>query len=124
MMWAVSSLVLTTVSYFLTEHPVDHTAIPTLKQVIEYVKQLSGQQVSFQIEIKTDPEHPDHTFSPRILAQAVAKILKEEGVVGHAVVQAFDYRCLLELQKINPEITTVYLTAQENEPKMRSDDET
>lgn len=107
---------------FPYQYPIDHTPIPTLKQVIQYVKQLAGDKVAFQIEIKTDPEYPDHTASPKIFVDAIAKILQEENIITHTVIQAFDYRCLLELQKINSEIITAYLTDKDGEIKMYSKD--
>ena len=50
---------------FTSQWPVNNTHIPTLKQVIDYVKQRAGSQVGFQIEIKTDPAHPNSTYTPK-----------------------------------------------------------
>lgn len=107
---------------FPYQYAVDHTYIPTLKQVIDYVKQASGNQIAFQIEIKTDPTLPQLTASPRVFAEAIAQILQDEDIVERTIIQAFDYRCLLELQKINPKITTAYLTAYEEESNLYSSD--
>lgn len=95
---------------FSSQIAMDYTPIPTLKEVITAVKKYGGEHVRFQIEIKTNPEYPTWTFTPKEFAEAVAKILCEENIVHRTEIQAFDYRCLLELQNINPEIATAYLT--------------
>lgn len=97
---------------FSSQYPVDHTTIPTLKQVIKLAKKNIKDQIIFQIEIKTNPEAPRYTFSPKEFAEGVAKIILEEDIVERTQVQAFDYRCLLELQKIHPEIHTAFLTSE------------
>lgn len=106
--------------YFPHQKAVDHTKIPSLKQVINYVKQMGGDDVGFQIEIKTDPTQPELTFTPEKLAQALATVLEEEGIVNRTEVQAFDFRCLLAIQKINPHIITAYLTDKDTSKEMRS----
>lgn len=84
---------------FSDQYSIPHTRIPTLREVIHYVKKNAGKKVSFQIEIKTAPGKPNWSYSPEKLATELAKILKEEGIVNRTEVQAFDFRCLLALQK-------------------------
>ena len=107
---------------FASQYPVDHTHIPTLKQVIDYVKSVAGDRVGFQIEIKTDPTHPEWSFSPKKLATALAKLMQQEGIVNRTEVQAYDWRCLLAIQKINPKIVTAYLTDELIVKSMSSSD--
>lgn len=97
---------------FPSQYPIDQVSIPTLKQVIQQVKQTGNDQIIFQIEIKTNPEEPRYTFSPKEFAEGVSKIILEEDILARTQVQAFDYRCLLELQKIHPEIHTAFLTSE------------
>lgn len=108
--------------YFPQQKPMDGTRIPTLKEVIEYVKAAAGDRVGFQIEIKTDPSRPDDTYSPREMAAAVAKVVAEEGITDRTQVQSFDWRNLLALQEINPKIATAYLTDTIRENLMRDED--
>lgn len=105
---------------FSQQQPVAHTYIPTLKEVIEFVKNTGGDRIGFQIEIKTDPTKPDDTYSPQEFAAAVAKVIEEEGIANRTQVQAFDWRCLLALQKINPHIATAYLTSADQEKLMKN----
>lgn len=105
---------------FSHQRSVDNTPIPTLQQVIEYVKKTSGNKVGFQIEIKTDPTYPEQSGSPEELAKAVADVVAKEHVEDRTQVQAFDWRCLLALQKINPKIATAYLTEEDFEVPMQN----
>ncbi|OAJ33892.1 Glycerophosphoryl diester phosphodiesterase precursor [Piscirickettsiaceae bacterium NZ-RLO1] len=106
---------------FSEQYPVQHTKIPTLKYVIQYVKAIAGEKVGFQIEIKTDPAHPHQSATPKQFATALAKLLKAEGIIDRTEVQAFDWPCLIALQKINPNIKTAYLTEAASNKQMTSD---
>ncbi|MBF0208800.1 MAG: glycerophosphodiester phosphodiesterase, partial [Oligoflexia bacterium] len=55
------------------------------------------------------------TFSPAEFAQAIYKVLKEEKIVDRSEVQAFDFRCLQELRKLDSKIHLAYLTEADNE---------
>jgi len=97
-------------SYFPNQFPRKFAKIPTLKEVIEYVKKIAGDKVGFQIEIKNDPAKPDMSATPEEYAEALYKLLKEEKVLNRSEIQAFDWRCLIALQKLDPDIKTAYLT--------------
>lgn len=103
---------------FPHQKAVDGTQIPTLKQVVDYVKKTAGDRVGFQIEIKNDPTHPEDTFSPEVLAAGLAKVIEEEGIVDRTQVQAYDWRALVAIQKMNPKIATAYITDQDQEKLM------
>lgn len=99
--------------YFPLQQSYNHTSIPTLKEVIAFVKAKAGNKVGFQIEIKTDPLHPALTYSPQEIAKELANIIHEENIADRTQVQAFDWRCLLALQQIDSRIATAYLTDTE-----------
>ncbi len=102
--------------FFPAQVGMDGITMPTLREVIRYVNNKTKNQVGFQIEFKTDPEHTDWTYTPAEFAAAVNKILKEENIESNCEIQSFDWRCLYELQKLNPLIKTAYLTEWDNEP--------
>jgi len=102
--------------FFPGQIGMDGVTMPTLREVIRYVKSKTNNKVGFQIEFKTDPEKPDWTYTPAEFASAVYNILKEENIVSHCEIQSFDWRCLYEIQKLNPLIKTAYLTEWDNEP--------
>ena len=102
--------------FFPAQVGMDGVTMPTLREVIRYVLGKTRNKVGFQIEFKTDPEHPDWTYTPAEFAAALLRILREENIVGNCEIQSFDWRCLYELQKLEPLIKTAYLTEWDNEP--------
>ena len=102
--------------WFPAQVGMDGVRMPTLTEVIQYVNNKTNRNVGFQIEFKTDPEHTDWTYTPAEFAAAVYTILKEENIERNCEIQSFDWRCLYELQKLNPLIKTAYLTEWDNEP--------
>ncbi len=77
---------------------------------------MTGGKVGFQIEFKTDPTHHDWTYTPKEFAAALYEVLQEEGITRDCEIQSFDWRCLYELQKLDPDVATAYLTEWDNEP--------
>ena len=97
-------------SYFPVQQSCPFARIPLLQEAIEYVHKHAGSTIGFQIEIKTNPAHPHLSATPEKLATAVATLLKKTNITQRTEVQAFDYRCLLELRQLNPMIKAAYLT--------------
>jgi glycerophosphoryl diester phosphodiesterase len=102
--------------YFPDQTPIDGTHMPTLREVIRYVNRTTNNHVGFQIEMKTDPTHPSMSADPKVFAKALYKVMTEENALDRCEIQAFDFRCLDELQKLNPHVKSAYLTSRENEP--------
>lgn len=102
-------------SFFPYQKPISFTPIPTLTDVVDCVKKIAGDHVGFQIEIKTDPNHPELTATPKQFAKAVYTFLKEADILNRTEVQAFDWRCLIELNKLDPSIKTAYLSDRTTE---------
>jgi glycerophosphoryl diester phosphodiesterase len=101
--------------FFPDQRPVDGTHMPTLLEVIHYVNRITKNKVGFQIEMKTDPAHPEYSEDAATFAKALYKILKDEKIMNRAEIQAFDFKCLQELNKLNPKVKTAYLTSRDNE---------
>jgi glycerophosphoryl diester phosphodiesterase len=97
-------------SYFPYQRSVDLTPIPTLKEVVQFVKKIAGDKVGFQIEIKNDPTQPELTASPKDFAKALYQLMTEENISDRAEIQAFDWRCLIEINKLDKHVKTAYLT--------------
>ena len=100
--------------FFPDQLSVDGTRMPLLRDVVRYVNKTSNGEVGFQIEMKTDPG-AEYSPDPKIFARALYKILKEENILDRAEIQAFDFRCLYELQKLDSRVKTAYLTSRDNE---------
>ncbi len=71
----------------------------------------NAMQVRFNIETKINPrkQFADRTIAPAPFAEAVAKVIKNEGLIPRADIQSFDFRTLLHVHKTFPTIRTVFL---------------
>jgi len=97
-------------SYFPYQQAIDPTPIPTLSEIVQFVKKTAGDKVGFEIEIKNDPTKPELTVSPKDFAQALYQLITEEGINDRTEIQASDWRCLIELRKLDKNIKTAYLS--------------
>ena len=92
--------------------PVDGERIPTLREVIRLHKKQCDTATQLWIEIKTTPEKPDLTPAPQAVSEILVKILREEKITDRARILSFDWRNLVYVQKIAPDISTVYLSLE------------
>jgi glycerophosphoryl diester phosphodiesterase len=86
--------------------------IPTLAEVFALVRRSGDTHVRLNIETKIDPNHPDEAPDPGHFVAAVLDLLRLEKFSDRVMIQSFDWRTLLLIQKQAPEIPTVYLTQQ------------
>ena len=92
---------------FPEQKPVDGQRFPTLAEFFA----LSGH-ARFNIEIKTDPNKPDLTIDPARFAVLTVEAIRKARVAERTTVQSFDWRGLLEVRKLAPEIATGCLTIE------------
>jgi glycerophosphoryl diester phosphodiesterase len=92
------------------QEPVDGERVPTLDQVIELMKNHCSQATEIWVEIKTNPEKPALTPAPETVADAVVQVLRKQRFEGRGRILSFDWRALVHVQKIAPDIPTVYLS--------------
>ncbi len=76
------------------------------------MKRAGDSQVRFAIETKLDPDHPGETLAPEPFARAVVDEIRKAGMATRSQILSFDWRTLQVVQKIAPEIQTVYLSIQ------------
>ncbi|MCP3476227.1 glycerophosphodiester phosphodiesterase [Bradyrhizobium sp. CCGUVB1N3] len=97
---------------FSEQRAVQGTRIPTLKQVFALVEKSGNTRVRFNIETKIDPNHPDESLDPQAFVARLLGVIDAAGFSGRVMIQSFDWRTLLLVQKQAPKIPTVYLTLQ------------
>jgi glycerophosphoryl diester phosphodiesterase len=97
---------------FPDQKPVDGTRIPTLAEVFALVRQSGADHVRFNIETKLTPASGEETADPDTFAAAVAQAARGAGLTARVAVQSFDWRTLMALRRIAPEIPRVCLTLQ------------
>jgi len=91
---------------------VSGTRIPTLAEVFSLVRRSGDSHVRLNIETKIDPTHPHESLDPEHFVTAVLALLRREHFSDRVMIESFDWRTLLLVQKQAPEIPTVYLTQQ------------
>ena len=94
------------------QQPVDGERIPTLGEVISSVEATCDPATQLWIEIKTNPEKPDFTPAPETVANAVVQLLNKRNFSERVRILSFDWRSLAQVQKIAPNIATVYLSLE------------
>lgn len=86
---------------FPTQHPVPGTRIPTLDEVLA----LSSQgNFEYNIETKSFPDHPEYTPAPEVFARMMLDAIRKHGLEARCIVQSFDFRTLLAMNRLAPEI--------------------
>ncbi len=98
---------------FPDQAPIDGARIPRLADLFDLVKRSGDNTVRFAIETKLRPDKPDETPLPEAFARAVVEEIRKAGLAARSQILSFDWRSLQVVQKIAPEIETVYLTAQQ-----------
>jgi glycerophosphoryl diester phosphodiesterase len=97
---------------FPEQRPLDSALIPPLADVFALVAHRQAHHVRFNIETKITPTSGDETPGPEVFAAAIVKAVREAGLVSRVSVQSFDWRTLMALRRIAPEIERVCLTAE------------
>lgn len=96
---------------FPEQRPVDKTPIPTLAELFDLV-QATARPVRLNIETKLNPERPDEAPAPDAFAAAVVAAVRAAGLEARVTVQSFDWRTVLAVRKLAPQIETACLTIE------------
>lgn len=98
---------------FPAQVPADGSVVPRLSQVFELARKAGDRKVRFSIETKLSPLAPGEAPAPEPFARAVVSEIRRHGMARRSSIQSFDWRTLQVVQRVAPEIETVYLTAQQ-----------
>ena len=88
------------------------TRIPTVAEVFSLVRRSGDQHVRLNIETKIDPTHPEESPRPERFVSTVLQLLRRENFTQRVMIESFDWRSLLLVQKQAPTVPTVYLTQE------------
>jgi glycerophosphoryl diester phosphodiesterase len=95
---------------FPHQRPADGAVPPTLAEVIALVRRSGNERVRLNVETKTSPLRPEETPGPEAMVDAILGVLRTERFLDRVIVQSFDWRTLLVVQRVAPGIPTAYLT--------------
>jgi glycerophosphoryl diester phosphodiesterase len=100
-------------SRFSQQRPMDGARIPTLAEIFGLVRRTGAGHVRFNIETKITPTSGTEVPPPEIFAGTVARAIQAAGLTARATVQSFDWRTLVVLRRVAPEIERVCLTSEQ-----------
>ncbi len=88
----------------------DGERYPTLAELVALTKSAGKPSVRFNLETKIVPDAPDLTPDPAAFARATVEAVKRADIAGRTTIQSFDWRSLVEVKKLAPELETACLT--------------
>jgi len=94
---------------FPQQRPADGQRFPTLAEVFALG---TGKPVRFNIETKITPDSRAETPEPTTFARLVMAAVHRAGMESRVTVQSFDWRTLVALKKLAPDIETSCLTIE------------
>ncbi len=95
---------------FPQQRAIDGQRFPTLAELF-MLADTSGKTPRFNIETKLEPGKPQQTPGPEAFARLVVDAVRQAGIAARTTVQSFDWRTLLIVKQLAPEIETVCLTS-------------
>src|SRR6185312_928946 len=93
---------------FPDQRPHEGARIPSLEAVLTALP-----TARFNIEIKTDPRHPDHTVDPAALADAVLAVVDRADAARRIMIESFDWRGPRHIRRIRPTVRLAWLTRRD-----------
>ncbi|MBE0548996.1 MAG: glycerophosphodiester phosphodiesterase [Rubrivivax sp.] len=99
---------------YAEQQAIDGTRIPRLSELFALVRRLDKQRIRFAIETKLSPLAPGETPPAEAFATALVDEIRQAGMQQRVQILSFDWRTLQVVQRIAPEMPTVYLTAQQD----------
>ncbi|HVO90524.1 MAG TPA: glycerophosphodiester phosphodiesterase [Casimicrobiaceae bacterium] len=96
---------------FPRQKPSDGERIPTLQALIDMVK-AAERPIRLNLETKLTPEAPDDAPAPEAFARLVVDQLQAAGVAARVTIQSFDWRTLVAVKRMAPNLRTSCLTIE------------
>ncbi len=92
---------------FATQMTIPGTRMPTLDEVFQLARRGS---FDYNIETKSFPDKPQYTPSPEEFVRRVLEKIREYKLERRIILQSFDFRTLVAMRKVAPEIRLSALT--------------
>ena len=96
---------------FPLQQPADGQRFPTLAELFA-LAQASAKSVRFNLETKITPTSGGETPDPKTFAKLTVDAIRKAGLAARVTVQSFDWRTLLEVKQLAPDIETACLTIE------------
>lgn len=102
-------------SGFPEQKGVDGARVPTLIEVFDLVRRTGAEHVRFNIETKLTPTSDVADANVERFAARVVKTVRDAGMAERVTIQSFDWRTLMVVKRIAPEIEIACLTTERGE---------
>jgi glycerophosphoryl diester phosphodiesterase len=96
---------------FPEQKPSDGERFPTLAALFALVT-ASGRDVRLNLETKLSPDEPDNAPAPDEFARLVVDAVQAAGMRTRVTIQSFDWRTLVAVKHLAPDIPTSCLTIE------------
>ena len=93
---------------FAMQQAIPATRMPTLDDVFQLA---GGGAFEYNIETKSFPDRPEYTPPPDEFARMVLAKIRQYKLEKRVILQSFDFRTLVAMRKLAPEIRLSALTA-------------
>lgn len=90
----------------------DGERVPALAELVALVGATGKPQVRFNLETKLTPQRPQDAPDPQSFAHLVVDAVRRLGIADRTTVQSFDWRTLVALKRLAPELRTACLTIE------------
>jgi glycerophosphoryl diester phosphodiesterase len=97
---------------FPTQTAVPGTKIPTLDALFDWISKsrlANAKKVRFNIETKSEAEHPEYTPDPDKFVHLFLAVVKRHKMMSRVMLESFDYRTLKIARKLEPKLPLVVL---------------
>jgi glycerophosphoryl diester phosphodiesterase len=98
---------------FPEQQPIAHTRMPTLDEVFDLAPR---GRFDYNIETKSFPDKPEYTPAPDEFARLVLEKIRRHRLERRIILQSFDFRTLVAMRKLAPEIRLSALTENDQRP--------
>ena len=100
-----------------SQMPIKDVRFPTLDEVFELANAYGNTKIIFNIETKSYPAPGDEGFvncpDPATFTRKVYEVVKKYHMENRISLQSFDWRTLVEMKRLDPNITLVALTCEQ-----------
>lgn len=99
---------------FSKQKGVAQAKIPTLTEVIQYVKAHQLKSTGFQIELKTPMKKVGNRDYADTIAQKLVAVIEQEDIAQRVEIQSFDFQILKSLHQLDSHLKLAFLTAKDH----------
>lgn len=94
---------------FPLQKPISGARIPRLSELFEMVTKSNGKNLQFNLEIKSDPSHPEYTPPLDLIARRIAQVVEKYQLEQRVYYSSFDPAALRAIRDRVPSPTMAFL---------------